>query len=101
MEKSEAGDPIYRHNAQEDQEWQAPAEDSSVEAISDHIERYIGKIGQVFNEIIYYIVHIVGGGDERYHQLLASEFPQILGALPARVSDMARVWAHHPQWRSC
>lgn len=58
MEKSEAGDPIYRHNAQEDQDWQTPEKVSSLEEISDHIERYVGNVDIVFHEIVSDMVHI-------------------------------------------
>ena len=32
--------------------------DSSLEAISDHIERHIGKIAQVWHEILSDLVHV-------------------------------------------
>lgn len=57
-EHSASGDPIYRHPPR-NEEWVPPdMEDSSLEAISSHIERHIGKIDMVWHEIMSDLVHI-------------------------------------------
>ena len=92
MEKSEAGDPIYRHNAQEDQEWQAPGEDSSLEAISDHIEQYVGNIDIVFHEIVSDMVHIdvhwVKPTKEKpFHTLITSGMSDLPMTVPEELEE--------------
>ncbi len=57
-ERSEAGDPIHRHQPRETS-WEPPdMEDSQMEMISDHVERHIGKIETVFHELVSDLVHI-------------------------------------------
>lgn len=57
-EFSPSGQPIYRHKERE-REWQPPdMHDSSMEAIEEHFERFIGKPESVFHEIISDLVHI-------------------------------------------
>ena len=58
MEKSESGDPIYRYNESDKKEFEAASGESSIEEISDHIEKHIGKIHQVFHELVSDQVHI-------------------------------------------
>ncbi len=58
-EISESGNPIYRYDNVKPKEF-TPAfgEFESIEAISNHIERNIGKIETVFHEIVSDLVHI-------------------------------------------
>ncbi|MCB1233189.1 MAG: suppressor of fused domain protein [Verrucomicrobiae bacterium] len=57
-EKSESGAPIYRHKGREREFEFAIGDSDCIEAISDHIERYIGPISTVFHEVISDLVHI-------------------------------------------
>jgi hypothetical protein len=57
-EFSESGQPIYRHQPREKPWEPADLSGSSLEAISDHIERHIGKIDSVFHEIASDLVHV-------------------------------------------
>ncbi|WP_318344371.1 suppressor of fused domain protein [Flagellimonas baculiformis] len=77
MEKSESGAPIYRYNESEKNEFKIASEDSSIEEISNHIEKYVGEIEMVFHEIGSNQVHIdvlwVKANSERpYHTLITS-----------------------------
>ena len=56
-EISPSGSPILRHAPREDG-WQPASGDSALEAISNHIERHIGPIENVWHEIISDLVHI-------------------------------------------
>lgn len=58
MEKSESGSPIYRHNETDKNKFEVASGESSLEAISDHIEKHVGRIDMVFHEIISDQVHI-------------------------------------------
>lgn len=58
MEKSESGAPIYRYEEIENNEFKPAQGDSSIEEISDHIEKHIGKIDMVFHELVSELVHI-------------------------------------------
>lgn len=58
MEKSESGSPIYRYEKVEQKEFEAASGDPSIEEISAHIEKHIGKIDMVFHEILSEQVHI-------------------------------------------
>jgi len=50
------GQPIYRHG--DPSPWTPPAGEECIEQISEHIERYLGKIETVFHEIMSDAVHI-------------------------------------------
>jgi hypothetical protein len=77
-ELSESGNPIYRYQTPEKGEWVPPDKSgSSMEAIGQHIEAHIGKVENVFHEILSHIVHvdihIVAPTPERpYHTLVTS-----------------------------
>jgi len=58
MEKSESGAPIKRYKLSDKNEFAGPPEESSMEEISDHIEKYVGEIHMVFHELISDQVHI-------------------------------------------
>lgn len=57
-ETSESGAPIHRYQPRETKWEAADMSDSSMEAISDHIETHIGPIGNVWHEIMSDLVHI-------------------------------------------
>ncbi len=57
-EKTESGSPIYRYQPREEK-WVPPdMSDSSLEAISAHIEKHVGPISNVWHEILSDLVHI-------------------------------------------
>ncbi|PKB45078.1 suppressor of fused protein SUFU [Cellulophaga sp. RHA19] len=58
MEKSESGQPIYRYNESQKKEFEIASGESSINEISDHIEKHIGKIDMVFHELVSDQVHI-------------------------------------------
>lgn len=59
QEYFESGIPIHRYQNRDIQEFMpATGDGENIEAISDHIERHIGKIDIVFHEIVSEIVHI-------------------------------------------
>ncbi len=58
MEKSESGSSIYRYQENDRNEFQAPSGEGNIDEISNHIEKYVGKIDMVFHELISDQVHI-------------------------------------------
>ena len=59
QEYSDSGDPIYRYNGGRSKEFTpAIGDEQNIEAISEHIEKHIGKIEIVFHEIVSDLVHI-------------------------------------------
>ena len=58
MEKSESGSPIYRYKEGDKNEFRPATGESSIEEISEHIEKHIGEIHMVFHELISDQVHI-------------------------------------------
>lgn len=58
METSASGAPIYRHQEENRNEFEFASGNSSLDEISDHIEKHIGPIEMVFHEIISDQVHI-------------------------------------------
>ncbi len=59
QEYSDAGDPIYRYDDVKPKEFMpAIGDQQNIEAISEHIEKHVGKIEVVFHEIISDLVHI-------------------------------------------
>lgn len=57
-ERSEAGDPILRHEARSEEAPLAPGNADLIQAVSAHIERHIGPIEQVFHEVVSPAVHV-------------------------------------------
>ncbi len=81
-EQSESGSPIHRHEPRETQ-WVPPdMEDSSMEAISDHIERHIGPITMVWHEIVSDLVHI------DVHQIAPTEDRPFWTLVTSGMSDL-------------
>jgi hypothetical protein len=58
IERSESGAPVYRHKPREKPFELATGDEKSIEAISDHIEEFVGKVDGVFHEIVSDLVHI-------------------------------------------
>jgi hypothetical protein len=58
-EKTPNGDPIYRYEPSKRNELRlAIADETSIEEISKHIEKHLGKIESVFHEIVSDMVHV-------------------------------------------
>ena len=58
QEISPSGAPILRHEARDREVDFAQANEQALEAISEHVEKYIGKIDHVFHELVSDLVHI-------------------------------------------
>lgn len=59
QEHSESGEPIYRYDNAKPKEFTfAIGDEQNIEAITEHIEKHVGKIDIVFHEIISDLVHI-------------------------------------------
>ncbi|GAA3574017.1 suppressor of fused domain protein [Snuella lapsa] len=58
MEKSEYGSPIYRYTESDKRDFEGASGEASIEEITDHVEKHIGKIHKVFHELISDQVHI-------------------------------------------
>jgi hypothetical protein len=76
-EVTSGGSRVYRHEAKERAFEPATGDESAIEAISDHIEEYVGPVAGVFHEIIsdkvHLDVHMVGPGKKRpFHTLVTS-----------------------------
>jgi hypothetical protein len=56
-EYSPSGDQIYRHEKQRDFE-PATGDEELIQAVSDHIEEYVGPVANVFHEIVSDKVHL-------------------------------------------
>ena len=88
---SMSGDPIFRYTDGE-KEWEAPYGEECIEEISDHIERYIGKVSIVFHELISDTVHIdvhhVKPTKERpFHTLITSGMSDLQMCVPTGVNS--------------
>ena len=58
MERSESGQPIYRHNDPKKPFELAIGDSARIEDISKHIVRHVGPIETVYHELISNLVHI-------------------------------------------
>jgi len=58
MEKSESGSPIYRYKESDINDFEMASGESSIDEISDHIEKHVGKIDTVFHELVSDQVHV-------------------------------------------
>lgn len=77
MEKSESGSPIYRYDESSKNQFEGASGEQSIEEISNHIEKHIGKIHMIFHELVSEQVHIdvhwVKPTNERpFHTLITS-----------------------------
>ncbi|HEX2078893.1 MAG TPA: suppressor of fused domain protein [Longimicrobium sp.] len=57
-ELSESGAPIYRYEAPSDEETISGGDGDLIQAVSDHVERHLGPVTQVFHEIVSPTVHV-------------------------------------------
>ena len=86
---SMSGTKIFRYTDGE-KEWEAAHGEECIEEISDHVERYIGKINMVYHEMLSDTVHIdvhhVAPSKERpFHTLVTSG----MSDLPMKVPEEA------------
>ncbi|SHL43217.1 suppressor of fused domain protein [Hymenobacter psychrotolerans] len=59
QELTPSGSPVYRYDTVEPEEFSlASGDDTTIEAISEHIERHIGPVSGVFHELISDKVHL-------------------------------------------
>lgn len=91
MEEQESQSPIYRYG--EPKEFEPASGDSSMEEISDHIEKHVGEIHMVFHELISDKVHIdiywVKPTEERpFHTLVTSGMSDRPMTTPDGVEDV-------------
>lgn len=93
QEKSESGAPIYRYDENAERPFTpATGNESSIEQISEHIERHIGPIESVFHELISDTIHIdvywVKPGAERpYHTLVTSGMSDLPMNVPTEIPE--------------
>lgn len=84
---SESGSPIYRHTERKKEFQPVSGDAANIEAISDHIERHLGPVEQVYHEIVSDLVHIdvhlVAATEEKpYHTLITSGMSELPMAVP-------------------
>jgi len=85
--QSESGSPIHRYESRETK-WVPPdVSDSSIEAISAHIEKHVGPIATVWHEVLSDLVHVdvhqVAPTDDRpYWTLVTSGMSDLPMAAP-------------------
>jgi hypothetical protein len=58
IEYSESGSPVYRHPARQREFEPAFGDSRTIEAVSRHVGRYVGKVAHVFHETISDLVHV-------------------------------------------
>ena len=92
-EYSDAGDPIYRYDNEKPKEFTfAVGDEQNIKAISDHIERHIGRTEAVFHEIVSDLVHIdvhwvKPTGRFPFHTLVASGMSDRSMTVPEGLDD--------------
>lgn len=95
-ERSDSGAPIYRHKSRREG-IQAPGSQADhLGAIETHLEKYIGKIGMVWHELVSDLVHIdiltIDATDERpWHCLVTSGVSDLPMAVPEGYEKFRRV----------
>jgi Suppressor of fused protein (SUFU) len=57
-ERSQSGDPIYRHKPRERDLEPAFGDEQTIERVTAHVEQYVGPPHQVFHELISDLVHV-------------------------------------------
>src|SRR5262245_42031267 len=92
QEYSEGGIPIHRHQHRERPFELASGDSSAIEAVEQHIERYIGKPENVFHELISDLVHIdvhvvAPTAKRNYYTLVTSGMSDRPMAAPPEMED--------------
>ncbi len=104
---SEDGTAIYRHEYRDRDFELAVGDEQNIEAVSNHIERYLGKVESVFHELVSDLVHIdihwVKPNKKRpWHTLVTSgmsDRPMIVPD-PCREFEFAELCIHlPPTWK--
>jgi hypothetical protein len=57
-ERSESGAPIYHHKSRQRDFELAAGDEQTIEAVTTHVERHVGKPAHVFHELISDLVHV-------------------------------------------
>jgi hypothetical protein len=108
---AEAEDPhgqTIRHEARTREFEPAIGDSASIEAISDHIERYIGPVEMVWHEIVSDLVHIdvhhVAPSDDRpFHTLITSGMSDLPMTVPEEAEGCSQfaelMLCLPPDWR--
>jgi predicted Zn finger-like uncharacterized protein len=91
--QSPDGTNIYRHEARDREFELAVGNEKHIEAISAHIERYIGDVDMVFHEIISDLVHIdihwvQPTSDRPTHTLITSGMSDLPMTVPDECLDL-------------
>ena len=95
VERSESGDPIWRHEARQ-RDWELPENPGeNLEEIQAHIERHVGPIESVFHELVSDLVHLdvllIKATPQRpYHLLVTSGVSDLPMAVPPEMFEFRR-----------
>jgi hypothetical protein len=94
-EKSKSGAPIHRHEAPEG--WEAPSygEEGQEDAVIAHMEKFFGKVANVYHEVIsdkvHIDVHIINPTPERnYYTLFTTGMSYLPMQAPEEYADYTR-----------
>jgi hypothetical protein len=95
VERSESGQPVYRHTERTADDSLASGDGEAIEAISNHIQAHVGPIEMVFHELVSPLVHVdvhhvEPGVDRPWHTLVTSG----MSDRPMHVPDGAEDFAH-------
>lgn len=91
--RSDDGTAILRHEARDRDFEMVTGDEQNIEAISDHIERYIGPVESVFHEIISDLVHIdvhwvKPTNDRPFHTLVTSGMSDLPMTVPDELAEL-------------
>lgn len=92
--RSESGAPIYRHQAPEGDEPLVEGDLELIHAVSDHVERHVGPVEQVFHEIVSTTVHVdihwvAPSGARPWHTLVTSGMSELRMNVPPELEEWA------------
>lgn len=93
-ERSESGAPIYRHDRTRAKSEMVGAGSMTSELIQQHAQRYVGKVDNIFHEIVSDLIHvdinIVPPSPKRpYHTLITSGMSDRKMSTPQGREDMS------------
>lgn len=98
-EITSGGSRVYRHEPRKVPFELATGDPDLIDAVSDHIERHIGKVDTVFHEIISDLVHIdvhwvKPTSDRPFHTLITSGMSEAPMNVPTDVNESG----YEPSW---
>jgi hypothetical protein len=96
VELTESGDRVYRYSPRERGFQLAHGKCESIKAISDHIEKHLAPIADVYHEILSDIVHVdvyhVAPSDDRpWHSLVSGGMSDLPMSVPDGVHGLAHL----------